>query len=142
MAAAMSLVAFYAWWGGHLRDSPWTFAAVAIAGIGLACDLGGESLLVGWLPRDYDRVAPIATQLTGAAANGLYTLAGVILTLRTPFLGRTLTALTWTVWLAGVAVTVSTLLHTPIAIAVSTTTLFALFCPWVLLLGRTLQRTG
>jgi len=140
MAAAVSLVAFYAWWAGHLRESAWTFAAVAIAAVGLACDLGGESLLVGWLPRDYDRVAPIATQLTGTAANGLYTLAGVILTLRTPFLGRTLALLTWAVWLAGAAVTAGTLLRLPMAIAVSTTTLFALFCPWVLLLGRALRR--
>jgi hypothetical protein len=139
MAAAISLVAFYAWWAGHLRRSTWAMAGVAVAIAGLMCDLSGESLLIGWLPRDYDRLAPLATQLTGTAANGLYTLAGVILTLATPDLGKKLRFFTWTVWIAGASVTVSTLARIPIAIAVSTTWLFVLFCPWVLLLGRALQ---
>jgi hypothetical protein len=139
IAAAISLVAFYAWWAAHLRGSAWTIAAVAVAAAGLACDLAGESLLIGWLPHDYARLAPLATQLTGTAANGLYTLGGAMLTLFTPSLGGRMRALTWAVWAAGAAVTASTLAGAPTAIAVSTTALFALFCPWVLLLGRALR---
>ena len=139
MAAAISLVAFYAWWGGHLGNSPWAIGGVAIAAAGLVCDLAGESLLIGWLPRDFARLAPLATQLMGAAANGLYTLGGVVLTLVTPSLDGRMRVLTWAVWFAGAVVTVTTLAGMPLAIAVSTTTLFVLFCPWVLLLGRTLR---
>ena len=141
IAAAISLVAFYAWWAGHLRDSPWAIGGVAIATAGLVCDLAGESLLIGWLPRDLAKLGPVATQLTGTAANGLYTLGGAILTALTPSLKGSLRALTWSVWVAGAAVTASTLVGTPVAIAVSTTVLFVLFSPWVLLLGRAL-RTG
>jgi hypothetical protein len=139
IAAAISVVAFYAWWGSYLRDWRVGGAAVSIASIGLACDLAGESLLIGWLPRDYDRVAPAAWLLTGAAANGLYTVAGVVLTLATETLQGLLKTTTWAVWIAGAAVTVSTLAHTPMAIAVSTTVLFLLFCPWVVVLGRALR---
>jgi hypothetical protein len=139
IAAAISLVAFYAWWGSHLAHSKWAMAGVALAAVGLVCDLAGESLLIGWLPRDFMTFAPVATQLMGAAANGLYTLGGVVLTLATPSLGGRMRALTWAVWIAGIAVTIATLAGMPSAIAVSTTVLFVLFCPWVLLLGRTLR---
>ena len=142
IAAAISLVAFYAWWAGHLRDARWAIGGVALAAVGLVCDMAGESLLVGWLPRDYARMAPIATQLTGTAANGLYTLGGIVLTLGTPFRDYWLRVMTWAVWIAGVSVTASTLAGMPIAVAMSTTALFVLFCPWVLLLGRALRTTA
>lgn len=139
IAAAISLVAFYAWWAGHLRESAWATVGVAIAAAGLLFDLAGESLFIGWLPRDYARLAPIATQLTGAGANTLYTIGGVVLTLLTPALDRRMRALTWTMWTAGAGVTLSTLAAAPLGIAISTTVLFVLFVPWVLLLGRTLR---
>ena len=138
VAAALSLVAFYAWWGSFLDDTTWALAAVAVAAMGLVFDLSGESLLIGWLPRDYDRLAPAATLLTGAAANGLYTLAGIGLTLITPALRGPLRALTWALWLAGGCVTAFTLARAPLGIAISTTALFVMFCPWTILLGRTL----
>jgi hypothetical protein len=139
IAAAISLVAFYAWWGSFLRRSTWAVAALAVASAGLACDLFAESLLLGWLPRDYERIAPFATLLTGAAANGLYTLAGITLTLATRSIRGSGLALTWAVWLAGGALTVCTLARAPSGIAISTGVLFTLFCPWVVWLGRRLQ---
>jgi hypothetical protein len=139
IAAASSLVAFYAWWGSHLGESRWGITAVSIASVGLACDVAGESLLIGWLPRDYDRIAPIATLLTGAAANGLYTLAGILLTLATPSLFGPLEVLTWAVWISGAAVTATTLADRPMGVAVATTALFLLFCRWIVLLGRRLS---
>jgi hypothetical protein len=142
IAAAISLVAFYAWWGSFLRRSTWAIAAVGVAAAGLACDLFAESLLIGWLPRDYDRIAPLATIWTGAAANGLYTLAGIMLTIFTRSLHGARLALTWAVWLAGLALTACTAVHLPAGIAVSTGVLFALFCPWAIWLGRTLPAAG
>lgn len=138
VASGVTLVAFYAWWGGFLADPRWGLAAVAIAAAGLACDFGGESLLIAWLPRHYESLARAATLLSGAAANGLYTLAGIVLTIATPPLRGFLRALTWTVWLAGAALTVLAIAGSPIGIAVSTAILFAMFCPWVLLVGRAL----
>jgi hypothetical protein len=142
IAAAISLVVFYAWWGSHLRHEPLALCAVAIAALGLECDVSGESILIGWLPRDYDRLAPMATQLTGTWANGLYTLAGVLLTVADPSVRGRLRAFTWIVWCAGAGVTGATLLGPPVAIAISTTILFALFCPWVVLVGRSLRGTA
>jgi hypothetical protein len=139
IAAAASLVSFYAWWGSHLRESRWAIMALCVASTGLVCDLFAESLLIGWLPRDYERVAPVATLLTGAAANGFYTIAGVILTLATDALRGMIRAMAWAVWIAGALLTLSTLAHTPIGIAICTTVVFVLFCPWVVLLGRALQ---
>jgi hypothetical protein len=139
IAAALSLTAFYAWWGSYLRHSSWAVAALAVATVGLVCDLVGESLLIGWLPRDYERVAPTATMLTGAAANGLYSLAGVILTLATDALRGLSRAVAWAIWIAGAILTASTLAGTPTGIAISTTVMFGLFCPWVALFGRALQ---
>ena len=138
IAAALSLVAFYAWWGSRLRRPAWAVTAVGVAAAGLVCDLFAESLLIGWLPRDYGRIAPLATMCTGAAANGLYTVAGIALTVATRTLRGLLLAVTWAVWLAGLALTVCTVAGLPAGIAVSTGVLFALFCPWVLWLGRTL----
>jgi small multidrug resistance pump len=140
IAAALSLVGFYAWWGSFLRRSTWAVVALGVAAAGLACDLFAESLLIGWVPRDYGRIAPLATLMTGAAANGLYTLAGITLTIATRSLRGFGLALTWAVWLAGGALTASALARSPLAIAVSTGVLFALFCPWTVWLGRVLAR--
>ena len=138
VAAAVSLVAFYAWWGSHVR-ARWGIAAFSVASVGLVCDLFAESLLIGWLPRDYDRIAPLTTLLTGAAANGLYTGAGVILTLATDSLQGLLRAAAWTAWAAGAALTACTIGGSATGIAITTAVLFAVFCPWVVAFGRTLQ---
>ena len=139
IAAGVSLVAFYAWWGGFLEDPRWGLAAVAIAAVGLSCDFAGESILIAWLPRDYEHLARAATLLSGAAANGLYTLGGIILTIATPSIRGFLRAMTWTMWLAGGALTALAIAGSPLGIAVATAILFAMFCPWVLLVGRALQ---
>ncbi|OFW25608.1 MAG: hypothetical protein A3G21_05590 [Acidobacteria bacterium RIFCSPLOWO2_12_FULL_66_21] len=139
MAAAVSLVAFYAWWADYVEERAWALAALAIATVGLAGDLAGEALLIGWVPRDYQRVAPLATLLTGAVANGLYTVAGIILTLKTPSLPRSVRLLAWSAWTAGACVTVATLARAPFAIAIATTLLFLSFCPYAVLLGRDLN---
>jgi hypothetical protein len=139
IVAGVSLVAFYAWWGGFLEQPRWGLAAVAIAAIGLSCDFAGESILIAWLPHDYERLARAATLLSGASANGLYTLAGIVLTIATPSISGLLRAMTWAMWLAGAALTALAIAGSPLGIAVATAILFAMFCPWVLLVGRALH---
>jgi len=142
VAGALSLVAFYAWWGGHLRSWPAVAAALGVATFGLAADLLAESWLAAWVPEGFHHLAPAATLLTGALANGLYTLAGVLLTLATPGLRGALRALTWGVWTAGFGLTAATLAESPPLIAATTGLLFALFCPWVVWFGQRLRRAG
>jgi len=139
IVAGVTLVAFYAWWGGFLEDPRWGLAAVAIAAVGLSCDFAGESILVAWLPRDYERLARASTLLSGASANGLYTLAGIVLTIATPSIRGLLRGMTWTMWFAGLALTALAIAGSPLGIAVATAILFAMFCPWVLLVGRALR---
>lgn len=130
IAAALSLVAFYAWWGARIASPELALVALAVAIVGLTFDTAAESLFIGWLPRDFDRIAQTATVLTGGMANGLYTIAGVLLTLGTgSFRGRFL-LWTWAVWTAGILVSAFSFAGHLSGIALSTAALFILFCPW------------
>jgi hypothetical protein len=134
IAAAQTLVAFYAWWGARLRRSSLATLAVIIAVVGIVCDVGAESLMIGWLPADFESVSRLATILTGGAANGLYTMAGILLTFITPSLSRRFLVWTWAVWGAGIFLSLFSLTGFIAGIAVSTALLFILFCPWVVAL--------
>ena len=79
--AALSLLGFYSWWPARVRPRALGIAALVLAIAGIGGDLLAESLYIGWLPADYDRIAPLARLLTGAWGNTLYTLSGVLLTL-------------------------------------------------------------
>ncbi len=137
--ASLSLLAFYAWWGARLGRPRLVFTALAIATVGLTFDLAADSLLIGWLPRDYQAVMPVATVLTGGLANGLYTLAGVILTLGTPGLRGPLVLWTWAVWGAGFLLSTFALVTYAPGVAWSTALLFILFCPWTVAIGWRLR---
>lgn len=63
----------------------------------------------------------------------------VMLTLAMTSLRGRLRGLTWAVWLAGASLTMCTIARSPLGIAISTGVLFALFCPWAVLLGRRLH---
>ena len=139
IASALSLVSFYAWWGAGLRRGSWARAAFLIAAAGAVCDLLAESLFIGWMPERLPELQRIGTLLTGGAANGLYTVAGVLLTLRTPNLRGPMLIWTWAVWGCGVALTATTLAGSVFGMAGSTALLMALFCPWTWLMGRSLR---
>jgi hypothetical protein len=139
IAAALSLLAFYAWWGARLGTTAWGLAAFLVALVGLSCDLAAESLFIGWLPDRLEAVQRAGSLLTGGAANGLYTLAGAILTLQTRSLHGGLFAWTWAVWGAGFALTGATLAGSATGIAVSAGALMILFCPWAAIMGRHLD---
>ena len=142
MVAAVSLLAFYAWWAAALHSTTQAVTAVAVAAIGVACDLFAESLLIGWLPADYDRVMPLGTLLTAGVANGLYTVAGVLLTLATPSLSGTVRVWTWVIWIAGGGMAAAAFVGSVAGIVVTTAVLFTLLCPWAVIMGRHLDRTA
>jgi len=142
IAAALALLAFYAWWGSCLGAPTWSSAAFLIAVVGLACDLCAESLFIGWLPEHLETLPALqrtGSLLTGAAANGLYTVAGVLLTLKTRTLPGWLRAWTWATWAAGFFLTGFTLADCTAGVVVSTALLMTLFCPWAALIGRALR---
>lgn len=85
MAAALSLLGFYAWWGGQPGMPRWAVLGFWLAAAGITCDFLAESLYIGWLPAQLETIQRLGTVLSGAFANGLYTLGGIVLTLATPW---------------------------------------------------------
>jgi hypothetical protein len=125
MIAAVSLIAFYAWWGARIGK----IAPVVIACGGLVCDLTGETIFI-FRPQ-LDRLASL---LTGGAANGLYTLTGILLTVATPSLP--LRWLAWIAWLSGIALIIATIYNNAFGIMISTAVLMAAFIPFVIAMAR------
>ena len=140
MVAGISLVAFYAWWGAWLASTGWSFVALIAAMLGLASDLFAESLYIGWLPDRMENIAPAASLLTGGVANGLYTVAGILLTVRTRALRGWLRAWAWTIWAAGLALSVCAFADSVNGMMISTAVLMTLLCPWVTIFGWRLIR--
>jgi hypothetical protein len=129
-AAALSLIGFYAWWGARITSFPWAVTAFLIASTGMMFDLFFESLFISWLPEDYHQIYPAGSWMMGVVANGAYSLAGAILTLRTPQLAGRWRMWAWGIWASGFAlVAASWLGHVP-AIMVTTALMMVLFCPF------------
>ncbi|MBI4577338.1 MAG: hypothetical protein HY722_13850 [Planctomycetes bacterium] len=136
-AAALGLVAFYlalaGLWG---REAPLrTGLALLAAGAGLAADLGAETLYMAVAPgseaaafRDLER---ISGALTGYLGNGLYTVAGILLTWagarRLPW---GLVALAVPTWGAGLSLSACTLADSAAGQFWSTAALMPLFILW------------
>ncbi len=142
MLSAGSLIGFYAWWGSRLSERRWAIAAVLVAFCGMVCDLSGESLLVFVLHDhasavaegergEFLRIERTATLLTAGAANGLYTLGGLLLTLSTPGLPAWIRVSMYATWLAGAAMSVAGLLDFVPGLVISTAFLFPLFLVWI-----------
>jgi hypothetical protein len=138
IAAAISLIAFFAWWAVRLERSVLLWAALAVACAGLSFDLVAESLLASWSPERYLDVALTAFRLTGIGANGLYSVAGLILTARTRGLPPWLAQWSWIVWLLGVGLAVAVAVGSDVAARLLTAALFALLVPWLVVFGRRL----
>ncbi len=140
MIAALSLVAFYAWWGGWISSSRAAITAFLIASLGLACDLFAEALFIGWLPTRIAVLSPLGTILSGGVANALYTVAGIILTIATSSLGGLLRIWAWTIWITGFALTTCAIIGNSAGLTVATAVLLGLLCPWVALFGWSIAR--
>lgn len=138
MLSAASLAGFYAWWGKRAARESVAIAALAIAYLGMWGDYLGEGLLIGWLPDDFEMVSRLASLLTAGAANGLYTGAGILLTLTTPALRGWLRGWAWAIWTSGLMLSGATLANRPAGIVVFSAALMVLLIPWLVLMGRKL----
>lgn len=153
MAAALTIMGFYAWWGARASRRNLAVFAVLAGGCGVAFDLLGESLYVGWLPAlanaatlgvpgalaRFEEMQRLGTVLTSVFANGLYTLAGIALTVATPSLAKPLKALAWIVWAAGIALTVFGAVGSAAGLVASSGVLFPALVLLCLGVGRALR---
>ena len=135
--AALSLLAFFRWWGARIGWSPVTRAAIALATIGVLADVGSEARLIAWTPgQPFDLDG--ALRMSGLVANGLYSVAGLLLASRTRGLAAWLAAWTWMVWLLGVALAAAAAASSDAGSRLLTAVLFVLFVPWLAVFGRRL----
>lgn len=135
IGAGLSLVAFFGWWACRIDRPMWGVVAFAVSAFGLACDVFAESLFIGWLPSYIETISPVGTTLTAVAANGCYSVAGVMLTLASKSLGRFMRAWAWAIWLSGFALAGSGLAGSSNGLVASTAVMMTLFCPWVAVFG-------
>lgn len=129
-AAALSLVGFCAWWGARIASFPWAAAAFLVAASGMMFDLFFESLFIGWLPDDYRAIYPKGSLIMGVVANGAYSLAGAMLTLRTSRLKGLWRLWAWAIWGSGFALVAASWSGNVPAIMATTAAMMVLFCPW------------
>jgi hypothetical protein len=123
-----------------------TLAAV-LAVAGLAADLAAETIAMGVAPavepRDFLLVESMYGVLTGYLANGLYTVAGILLTWAgARQLPRAVLALGVPVWGAGLWLSAASLTHSAAGQLWSTAILIPLFVLWAAMVGRWLKKSG
>ncbi len=136
--AAVTLVLLYRWWARRIGQRGLTRVALAIALVGLACDLVAESALVLWVP-EHPEASSFAFGLTGVGANGGYSIAGALLTFGTRPLGGPVRGVwTWSLWALGAALALSVATGQPLLAEVSSALLFVLFIPWCVLVAPSL----
>jgi len=131
IAAALSLLWFYAWWRGRIGAS---YLPVVMAALGFVADATAEFALILYLVP----TQALAFALTGVVANGLYTICGIWLTLATR-LSAAERIWAGLMWAAGIALSLATLTGAYVIAAVATAVLFALFPPWCLYLAVKLR---
>lgn len=135
IAAALSLIAFFWWWGSRLGWPGLARLAVVLAAMGVIADVSAESTLIAWSPgQPFDVGGPL--RLSGVVANGLYSVAGAMLTLRSPALPRWLARWSWAVWVLGFGLALAAISGSDEASRVLTAALFVLFIPWLVVFGR------
>ena len=150
--ASMSLLAFFVVWRARLVElgvsRVQTLLACLVCAVGLLFDLAGESVNIAWLTRpgltvdEFRRGARLYGLLGPAIANGLYCVAGLVLTAvsrRVGFLQGWIGQLGNVMWIVGLTLTVATVvdLHWPIIITGGT--VMMLFVPWAACLGWRLR---
>jgi hypothetical protein len=145
-AAAIALLGFYLALAGRWGPAaPWRCALTLLcATAGLAVDLAAEAVYMGVAPRlgpeAFGVAEAAAGLLTGYVGNGLYTVAGILLTSAgAAELPRGLVALAVPVWLAGLALSAATLAGWAVGQLVSTAVLMPTFVVWAFLVGRWLD---
>jgi|tagenome__1003787_1003787.scaffolds.fasta_scaffold20928554_2 hypothetical protein len=135
------------------RDRRTTVAilAVVITAFGMVCDFSGEGSLILLLGdqiantvdgsfstlalEQFRNIERAFTLLSAGAANGLYTIGGIMLTLVTPGLPKWVRAAMWITWLAGSGMTVAAVLDYTPGMVLTTIVLFPPFLVWVAWMG-------
>ena len=144
--AAISLLGFFVALAARWGDQAPILCELALlcAAGGLAADLGAETILVAISPSltgdTYATVESIAVALTGYLGNGLYAVAGILLTCA----GRRdlppgLLWLAAAVWTAALWLSVATLASSAAGQFASAAVLMPLFVLWAGLTGRWLS---
>jgi hypothetical protein len=150
MLSAASFVGFCAWWGGRLAARNVAVWGVLIAAFGTIFDLSGEGLLIlslveraasvfafegelfhPWNAAAFMSVERSFTLLSAGAANGLYTVGGILLTLVTPNLPTWVRTSMWGTWLAGIAMTIAGIMNHVGGLMASSVVLFPLLIIWI-----------
>jgi hypothetical protein len=146
-AAALALLAFYVGLAGYWGQRAPIRCGLALlcAGAGLAVDLGAQTLYIGVLPglgpEAFAAVEDAAGVLTGYLGNGLYTVAGLLLTWAgLGELPRYVVALGLVVWAAGLGLSAASLGHSASGQFWSTAVLMPTLVLWLVLVGRGLER--
>jgi hypothetical protein len=144
--AAISLLGFYVVLAARWRERAPILCDLALlcAAAGLAADLGAETILAvvspGLRGETYAVVESVAVGLTGYLGNGLYAVAGILLT----WAGRRdlppmLLWLAAAVWIAALWLSVATLVSSNAGQFASAAALMPLFVSWAALTGRWLS---
>jgi hypothetical protein len=143
-------VGFYAWWGSQLTARTAATAGVVVTAFGTVFDFCGEGLSILLLVERAATVTESAAAFTSAersftllsagAANGLYTLGGLLLMLATPDLPRAIRAAMWMTWLAGIAMTLAGIMNHVGGMVASTVVLFPLLITWTIWLAARWRR--
>ena len=126
IVAALTLLWCYVWWRGRVNGP---HRAIVLAAVGIGADLTAETMLILAGADGYASVAPLSFFLTGAIANGLYTIAGIQLTLAMP-LGPRERVYAAFMWSAGLMLSLGAIIAAPIVTALASALLFTFFCPW------------
>jgi hypothetical protein len=113
---------------------------IVVATAGLAADLSAEALLAGFTRSTLPNLSLVQSEaflLTGYVGNGLYTVAGILLTVAgRKELPTHVLAMGGLVWAAGLWLSVATLAGSTTGQTVSTGIVIASFVVWAGLLGR------
>ena len=145
-AAALTLIALFVVLALHERDRTPALAVLALscAGAGLAADLSAEAALIALLPglsgTAFVHAERAALLITGDVANGLYSLAGLFLTLAMwRSIGPGLRAVAMVVWIAGFALSAATIVDSTTGEAAATAIVMPAFVLYAVLIGRWLR---
>jgi hypothetical protein len=151
MPASLALVLLFLAWADSLEFKVWGIVAVALCFAGAIVDWLDETMLVGLVP---SLAAHAATDAFAASlfswweryylvaslglANGLYSIGGLslsVLAFKTRGFPRWLAWLSSATWIASLAIIFLGLLGDRGGIFVTSVAAFALFMPWMLVLG-------
>jgi hypothetical protein len=145
--AALALLAFYVALAGQIgRDAPLrAMLALVCAAAGLAADLGGQAIyliVAPGLPAPAFEVAEDAAEaLTAYVANGLYTVAGILLvTAGARAMPGWLVAASVPVWAAGLGMSAAALAGSASGLSASGAVLVPAVAVWTALMARWLAR--